>query len=108
MKGPAASALIALLAWGFVTPKAGHGQAQVSGCVFALARAGEQIQATGAVVSNVRRGEEASTNNPFPFKGDKDAVSRGQRARDSWHLYGCRARKRLAALEELPLPLIRR
>jgi len=56
----------------------------------------------------VRRGEEASTNNPFPFKGDKDAVSRGQRARDSWHLYGCRARKRLAALEELPLPLIRR
>ena len=36
----------------------------------ALARAGEQIQATGAVVSNVRRGEEASTNNPFPFKGD--------------------------------------
>ena len=59
-----------LLAWGIVTPEAGHGQAQVSGCVFALARAGEQIQATGAVVSNVRRGEQASTNNPFPFKGD--------------------------------------
>ena len=99
--------LIALFAWGIVTSKAGHGQAQVSGCVFALARAGEQIQATGAVVSNVRRGEEASTNNPFPFKGDKDAVSRGQRALDSWHLRGGRARKRLAALGVLPLSLIR-
>ena len=70
IKGPAPSALIALLAWGIVIPRAGHGQGQASGCVFALARGGEQIQATGAVVSNVRRGEQASTNNPFPFKGD--------------------------------------
>ena len=69
-KGPAPSALMALLVWGSLVPRAGHGQHQASACVFALARGGEQIQATGAVVSNVRRGTQESTNNPFPFKGD--------------------------------------
>ena len=61
---------MALLVWGSLVPRAGHGQHQASACVFALARGGEQIQATGAVVSNVRRGTQESTNNPFPFKGD--------------------------------------
>lgn len=78
MKGRAASALIAVLALGSVIPRVGHGQAQTSGCVFALARGGEQIQATGAVVANVRRGVQESTNNPFPFKGDV-AFSLGSR-----------------------------
>ena len=39
---------MALLVWGSLVPRAGHGQHQASACVFALARGGEQIQATEA------------------------------------------------------------
>ena len=52
MKGRAASALIAV--------------PMLLLCVCG----GEQIQAIGAVVANVRRGVQESTTNPFPFKGD--------------------------------------
>jgi hypothetical protein len=39
---------MALLVWGSLVPRAGHGQHQASGCLLALARGGEQIQATEA------------------------------------------------------------
>lgn len=70
MANPAPSALIALLAWAGAFPSAGQAHQQPAGCVLALARSGEQIQATGAVVHNIRQGVQESTNNPFPAKGD--------------------------------------
>jgi hypothetical protein len=69
MKGSAPPARIALLVWGILVPRAVHAQAEANACVFALARRGEQTQATGAVVFIVRRCTQESTNTPFPFKG---------------------------------------